>query len=224
VLVCKVLSPQTLRGVIVVLLCITHHMEALTGASAGAASRGSTRAKTAVFAAALAEPIPGKLLVLNSVSVCTSSPVFATPRAFYKAGACTKLRRGDAPFFSGLGIRHLVVSSQPPLVCGAAAWPRPGRAAPSVLGAPPNMCHLLQFLGGLIAGGGLLVCSFLLSSVVLVQCAVWCCSAVLVVIATATERSLLLSCSSSLLSLPACCKAMSDEGRFRGHAPCGSTQ
>jgi hypothetical protein len=33
---------------------------------------------------------------------------------------------GRRPHFSGLGIRHLVVSSQPPLVCGAATWPRPG--------------------------------------------------------------------------------------------------
>ena len=42
--------------------------------------------------------------------------------------------------------------------------PGPGRGAPTVLGAPPNMCHLLLFLGGLIVGEGL-VCSYCLLSI-----------------------------------------------------------
>jgi hypothetical protein len=91
-------------------------------------------------------------------------------RCLDKHSRCTKYQiasRRDAPFllyFWNPARRHLLVSSQPPLVCGA-ALPGPGRGAPSVLGAPPRMCHLLLFLGGLIAGEGL-VCSFLLSSAV----------------------------------------------------------
>jgi hypothetical protein len=57
-----------------------------------------------------------------------------------------------------------------------------------VLGAPPNMCHLRLFLGGLVVGEGL-VCSFLLGSAVRVVVLQW----VLVVIATATDRGVLLA-------------------------------
>ena len=44
---------------------------------------------------------------------------------------------------SVVGIRHPVEFVQPPLVCVAQLPIAPGLGAPSVHGAPPNICHSL---------------------------------------------------------------------------------
>jgi hypothetical protein len=77
---------------------------------------------------------------------CWSDPVLCSRCA--SGSRRTKLRRGDAPFFSGFVIWHRVGSSQPPLACGDAAGclAQAGELRLSgcaCLGAPPNMCHLL---------------------------------------------------------------------------------
>ena len=105
--------------------------------------------------------------------------------------------RGDAPFcglasgtWSAPASRHWYVVQ----------LPGPGRGAPSVLGAPPNMCHLLFVSGWSYCGGR--ACVFLPPQ----QCSARCGALqwVLVVIATATDRGVLLAPAHCW----ACCKRL----------------
>jgi hypothetical protein len=60
------------------------------------------RARKRPFPTALAEPIPGQLLVLHFVSGCNFF-VCATPRFFYEAGVCTGPTSENPVFLLFLG-------------------------------------------------------------------------------------------------------------------------
>jgi hypothetical protein len=121
---------------------------------------------------------------------------------------------GDAPFFSGLesGTWSCPVSRHWHVV----QLPGPGRGAPSVLGAPPNMCHLFFVSGWSYCGGR--TCVFLPPQQCSARCGVavsarcdrhsdgpWCAACLLQLIAESVASGSFSSSADSSTSLACTC-------------------